>query len=53
MSLTSATYASLQGSIRNADIRGSNSGGISALLANLQEFPDMLTESDKRMRLDR
>jgi hypothetical protein len=53
MSLTSATYASLQGSSRNSDSRDNNSGGISALLANLQEFPDMLTESDKRLRLDR
>jgi hypothetical protein len=53
MSLTSATYASLQGSSSNGDSRDSSSGGISALLANLQEFPDMLTEGDKRMRLDR
>jgi hypothetical protein len=50
MPLTSATYAALQAS------GGGDSGigvAIGALLAHLNEFPDMLNEEERRMRLER
>jgi hypothetical protein len=54
LSLTSSTYAALQTSSNstvnsNSDI----SSGISALLSHLNEFPDMMTEDDRRKRLER
>jgi hypothetical protein len=43
--LSSATYASFQSS--------SSSSSISALLGNMREFPDMLNEDEKKMRIER
>jgi hypothetical protein len=51
-SLTSATYAALQVESNNCGGCGSNSS-IGALLSRVREFPDMLTEDVRRMRLER
>ncbi len=51
MPLTSATYAALQAS--GGGDSGGVGGAIGALLAHLNEFPDMMTEEERRLRLER
>jgi hypothetical protein len=53
-SLTSATYAALQtGNSSLSDGGNGYSSSIKALLAHVKVFPDMLTEDEKMMRLER
>jgi hypothetical protein len=53
-SLTSATYAALQaGSSSSSDDGGSSNSSIAALLAQVRQFPDMLADDERRMRLER
>jgi hypothetical protein len=57
MLLSPATYAALQtrSSINSSGSSNINcsSGGVGALLLHLNEFPDMMTEEEKRTRLQR